>query len=446
MACSDRKAGQTVSLSFSGILTKGEAMQRSTLRQDSVWDGPLRISLYMFTFLLPFEGIVGRVSLGFLGGVKILGLLIAACLVLRVLGDPRRLGVLVKNLSSPISLSALLFTIWCLTSTFWAPNPTWALVRVSTYVGLFVVMQAIGLLKREHIKRMWELLLVGAALSVLLGFILPAPNELLAASGRFTSGGEDPNDYANLLVVTVGVTFFGILTFKTEVKGRLRRFVLVSSVLIVMVAILLSLSRTALVNLFLALIASPLLLFRRTAKLAIKVAALVGLGMVCIVILSHDFTERMVDRYSTLQWLQQEWTWAGRIDIWRAAVIVFTERPLTGVGAGNFAFVSPYYSYYAALIAATREGGGGGVAHNMFLSVMSETGMIGLILFGALLVSAYASARRLIRYSENLSYGLLIGLLAYTIAGLTLTWEYVKIPYLLYGSLLALRTRDSRHA
>ena len=125
---------------------------------------------------------------------------------------------------------------------------------------------------------------------------------------------------------------------------------------------------------------------------------------------------------------------------------VFTERPLTGVGAGNFAFVSPNYSYHAALIAATREDGGGGVAHNMFLSVLAETGVIGFLLFGTLLLSAYASAWRLIKRGENLGYGLLIGLIAYTIAGLTLTWEYVKVPYLLYGSLLALGVGGRKRA
>ncbi len=413
-------------------------MQWSNPRRDSVWGGFLRLGLYTFAFLLPFEGILGRIGLGFLGGVKILGLLVAVGLILRILEYPKALGILVKNLLSPISLSALLFTLWSLVSVFWASNAAWALLRVSTYVGLFVIMQAIGLLKREHIKRMWELLLLGAALSVPLGFILPPPNEMIAASGRFTSGGEDPNDYANLIVVIVGVVFYGILMFKGEVRNRLQRFILISSALVAVVAIPLSLSRTALVNL-LAIATVPFLL-RRNTKSAIKLAILMGLVLGGIIIFSPDFTDEMIQRFSTLQHLEQEETWAGRMDIWRAAVEVFSERPLTGTGAGNFAFVSPYY------IGAMREDGGGGVAHNMFLSVVAETGLIGLFLFAALLLSAYTSAWSLMRRGENLGYGLLIGLFAYTIAGLTLTWEYVKIPYFLYGSLLALRIGGSKHA
>jgi hypothetical protein len=70
--------------------------------------------------------------------------------------------------------------------------------------------------------------------------------------------------------------------------------------------------------------------------------------------------------------------------------------------------------------------------------------MIGLLLFGALLLSAYALAWRLLKRGENLGYGLLVGLITYTIAGLTLTWEYVKIPYLIYGSLLALEVGSGK--
>jgi len=315
------------------------------------------------------------------------------------------------------------------------------LTKVSTYLGLFTVMQSVGLLNRGAVKRIWELLLVGVALSVLLGFILPPPNEMIAASGRFTSGGQDPNDFANLIVVVLSVVFHGILPFRSEIRNRLRRFVLLSSVSVSVAGGLLSLSRTALINLLVFVLATVWL--RRSVKsgfILVMVMALVSI----FVLQFSDFTERAVQRYTTLQELHQEQTWAGRIDIWQAAVTVFTERPLTGVGTGNFAFVSPNYSYYAALIAAIREDGGGGVAHNIFLSVLAETGIIGFLFWMALLLSAYALARRLIKRGENLGYGLLVGLITYTIAGLTLTWEYVKIPYLIFGSLLALDVRCKR--
>ena len=60
-------------------------------------------------------------------------------------------------------------------------------------------------------------------LQIPLGFILPPPSEMLAASGRFTSGGQDPNDYANLIVVVLGILPMGAPT-DPQVIIRLRDY------------------------------------------------------------------------------------------------------------------------------------------------------------------------------------------------------------------------------
>ena len=428
-------------------------MLKLSERQRAVWDWPLLLSLCMFAFLLPFEGIVARMGLGWLGGIKLLGLLIATSLILKIATDSKALSTFIDNLSRPLSLFFFLFIVWNLLSVTWAPNTDWGFSRVSTYIGLFVVMHALGLLKKNNIHVVWTVLLLGATLSVPLGLVFTPPDETLAASGRFTSGGQDPNDYANLLVVILGVVFhifLGPIRPKRRVAYKsfsvnLWRLVVFSSASILVVGVVFSLSRTALVNLFVILLAWLLVLLRSSFKMTLKVLIAtmsLAFGMAFMAVVLPDSAGRMADRYSTLLQLQQEETWSGRLDIWRGAITVFWEHPLTGVGAGNFAFVSPDYSYYAALIASTRGDGSGGVAHNIFLSVLSETGVIGFALFAALLVSAYALAWNLAKRGESLGYGLLIGLLAYTVAGLTLTWEYVKIPYLLYGSLLGLAGRS----
>jgi len=393
-----------------------------------------RISLYTFSFLLPFENILGQIRFGFLGGVKVFGLLILYLLILYIVESRKKFNILIKNLLNPISVILFLFIMWNMMSVVWAPKATWALTRVYTYIGLFTIMQAVGLLKRHHIKIMWVCLLIGAALSVPVGFILPPPSELIAASGRFSSGGQNPNDYANLIVITAIVGWFGILT---EVKRQLVRLSLMGAALIALMAVPFTLSRTALIT-FIVIVAISFL-SRRNLRTSIKLTLIISIFTPLILVLYSDRVEQIIQRYSTLESIQQEDTWAGRIDLWRTAIMLFNKHPVTGVGAANFAYISPHYSYEAARIAATREDGGGGVAHNMFLSVLSETGLIGLFLFGALLSFAYRSAWYLAKNKEALGYGLLLALIAYTIAGMTLTWEYVKIPYVIYGSLLALR-------
>jgi len=401
----------------------------------------LKVLLYMFAFLLPFDGIVGRLGIGFLGGIKVLGALIAFGLMVHVLAFPRHFAHLVKNLFSPISWLALLFVMWNLASVLWALDAEWALSRVVTYLGMFTVMQALGFLGPRDVETLWVLTLVGFAISLPLGFVLPPPTDIIAESGRFTSGGSDPNDYAVKIVVTIAVVLNGVLLLT---KGRSILYKSFLSIAIAMssVAVLLSLSRTGLVTLVLVVLASFYLSLRKSAGIAIlALTVILGLGVLGVWVFQDDFTD-MLERYATLGNIGQEDTWAGRVDIWLAALKVFSESPWIGVGAANFATVSPEYSPTAAYIASMREDGGGGVAHNMFLSVAAETGVVGLVLFLALLSSVFWSGWVLTRRGCSLAHGLLVGYFVYLVGGLTLTWEYQKIGYFLFGSLLALGNRE----
>jgi O-antigen ligase len=97
---------------------------------------------------------------------------------------------------------------------------------------------------------------------------------------------------------------------------------------------------------------------------------------------------------------------------------VFSKQPLLGVGSG-------------ALKTATFLGG---VAHNTFLSVLAELGLIGFTLFvGMLAIVAYQAAKQ----PKWLS-GLWLSILAvWCIGAFTLTWEYRK-PTWLFLSLVVI--------
>jgi O-antigen ligase len=120
---------------------------------------------------------------------------------------------------------------------------------------------------------------------------------------------------------------------------------------------------------------------------------------------------------------------------------VIASHPILGVGAGNFA---QYAFEHSTLIAAhsAREGETTGVAHNMFLGVASQLGLVGLILFLGILFFAFTTAWAIARRS-GLGTGIFLGLIVFLIAGMTLTWENQKIVYILFGSVLALQLHAS---
>jgi O-antigen ligase len=116
-------------------------------------------------------------------------------------------------------------------------------------------------------------------------------------------------------------------------------------------------------------------------------------------------------------------------------------RLFLGVGVGNFPDVAATYSSFAAWMNSGREGAA--TTHNIFLSIASELGLVGLALFSNLLFLAFRQAWALVGRGSALGVGLLFGLVAFTVMGLTTSWEVQKIGYFLLGSILALDSRST---
>jgi len=69
---------------------------------------------------------------------------------------------------------------------------------------------------------------------------------------------------------------------------------------------------------------------------------------------------------------------------------MFADHPLGGVGAGNF---QSRYLDYAASVGLYRSGQPL-APHSLVTQVASETGLIGVIAFGSIVVGAFAALRR----------------------------------------------------
>jgi O-antigen ligase len=96
--------------------------------------------------------------------------------------------------------------------------------------------------------------------------------------------------------------------------------------------------------------------------------------------------------------------------LWDAAFQVFLEHPLTGSGAGTM----------SAII--------GAVAHNTYLSILGEGGIIGFVLFMILLSIVFREA---VRHTHSEMIFWLTILLIWCTGVLMLTWEYRKATWLI---------------
>jgi len=80
-----------------------------------------------------------------------------------------------------------------------------------------------------------------------------------------------------------------------------------------------------------------------------------------------------------------------RIYYYATALTLFASHPLLGVGAGNYQFFDRSYSGEAA----------GGIAHNQFLTVAAETGILGLMVLLWLVIALLRLRRKLLSSEET---------------------------------------------
>ena len=128
------------------------------------------------------------------------------------------------------------------------------------------------------------------------------------------------------------------------------------------------------------------------------------------------------DRLSTIQSEVSEGTLTNRTRIWSAGLEVFREHPLTGVGFGAFG-----ESVYSRLDIVY-------VAHNSYLSVLVELGLIGELIFFATLASSFYLASC---FPQTVRIFWLVLLATWCVSVSSLTWEHRKPTWFLFGLVIA---------
>jgi O-antigen ligase len=104
--------------------------------------------------------------------------------------------------------------------------------------------------------------------------------------------------------------------------------------------------------------------------------------------------------------------------IWKAGYEMFREHPVLGVGAGAFLPVIRHTTGYTY------------VAHNTFLSIAAEQGLVGFAIFLALILNAFIASIRMPKLERGLWLAVLLAMM---IGILSLTWEYRKPIWLIFG-------------
>src|SRR5919206_660191 len=205
---------------------------------------------------------------------------------------------------------------------------------------------------------------------------------VLRASGTF----EQPNPFAGYLNLTLPLLFAGVVT-GVPVVGRLRGTALV----LLSAAVLLSVSRAALLaSIAAAMVIVAVHLRRARALVATGVLTLFVLtagtvfGLVPTSVIDTIATALGMNNVDVANPTPLTWPGAERLAHILAGLDMFQKHPWLGVGIGNYPAVYPAYQIAPVWKNAL------GHAHNYYVNVAAEAGVVGLAAFLILLVAAFA--------------------------------------------------------
>jgi hypothetical protein len=131
-----------------------------------------------------------------------------------------------------------------------------------------------------------------------------------------------------------------------------------------------------------------------------------------------------------------------RTSEFEAGVAMFSDSPLLGKGYGTYFENYPDYSREVGIDLRSK----GREAHNLYLELAAETGVLGLAIFAGLILFAYASIgegrrrmRRLGSFTgDDIGYAIGVSLAGYLITSTFLHMALARLPWLVIGLAFAL--------
>ena len=335
---------------------------------------PVQMSLGLFAVTVPFDTVLvigdsTSVS-AVLGGLTGITLVVYGLLSGRQQTPPRT------------ALWWGLFVAWSAASVLWAVNPEIAMQRLPTVLTSFALYVAVVSFRisRRELHWIFVLTVIGGLVAALISMRQFAENVTLSGRATLTFGPRqaNPNDFAASLLLPVALSLAGFSTF----SERWKKAVMLAAGLLLGAGVLLTMSRGALIALVVTVgvsLVRPRIRWRALTALLIVAVALAFLPRL--------FLQRLESSASSRG--------QGRFDILIVGAAIVQAHPIVGAGLENFIVE---YARYAGKAPVFR--GLDRPAHNVYMQVQAETGIIGLALF---LFAAWQQMKRRKQFSEPIS-------------------------------------------
>ena len=348
---------------------------------------PIGVSVFVVVaHLEALPRLGGAVSLA-----KLTGLLLLTSWVLAAILRPQPTRTLLSLTTLQTAVLAW-FLFWLAATLIWADDVGAGMETLPRYalnLTLFPIVAG-AIQERRHVTWFVTAMVAGAWISATYGLVFRPVEE-----GRISGAGLNANALGMVLIF--GIVLATSLTFNRRLSSP-QRWLAGATAVFCLYALLSTVSRGALVGCAAGLIAA--LFFAPPGKRATM--AILGLLAIASVVLYFGAFAPAAAR----ERVTEAGDGSGRVDIWAVGWRMVEANPVKGVGVGNFRTSSVDYVLLpgsvprSELLVDEQK-----VPHNLYLQFLAETGVIGTLLFAAVvgfvLYSALTAAKIFTRRGEH---------------------------------------------
>lgn len=278
----------------------------------------------------------------------------------------------------PVYLFGILFIFWIVVS-----NPKAALlgedrVWVITFAQLWILMFLSGklLVTPERQRTAMLIFALAAMVSAIFAIAQGEIAETATTSVRVSGLATNANQAARYFVIAL--VFFYYL--RTKTKSSLQKLLYLLGIFITFFGVFFTVSRSGMLLLFGAL--GLILIFQPRVKNKVMLVVLVILGLLGLSLFSDSILQIIRDIFPAIQ--EGSDTVGLRYNLWRAGWKMWLDHPITGVGVGQYSSMLRHYMF--GLEGPMRYSA---ASHNTYVQALSETGLIGFLLFMLMLFYAF---------------------------------------------------------
>jgi probable O-glycosylation ligase (exosortase A-associated) len=257
-----------------------------------------------------------------------------------------------------------------------AVNNYWALqyflVTGNMLIVFMAVTQVVTTVSRlRHLVKAWLLIHLALALYGI--------THLGTGPGSFVG---DENDFALVMNMFLPFPLFLLLAATTHH----RRSTLWAGLCLTLGAVFASLSRGG----FLGLVAVGAYSFWRSRRKGVVVVALCAAAALAAVVAPPQYLDEMATIVDEWHGVLPDGTGLQRQYAWRIGMRMFLANPVLGVGQGNFPWRFADYEGEDRFLTRSLAGR---AAHSLYLTVLPELGVVGTIIFLALVLALFRDLR-----------------------------------------------------